>query len=799
MKIAKVWWSALSEVIFALSRDCPFVPRVAFSGGIKAVAVERAQKRKFAQYSSYYIDGDTAYFTISPKSFPNAETDRQYYLCGDFNGWGGAVGNAQWQMRRIYDEKNTIFEIAVPLCKLDFHRGVCRFKFACSDGSWLEPDTARTVNVSADSHGNKNLLLRLSTTGAHVFVVKTSKMCQLGEPVKMLLPDYNLSCDVDESVLLPKINTSAPLGARLENGKTVFSLFAPRADAVYVIYRRTDEQTEHMLEAATSDGAVWSATADKDLSGCVYSFCVDGRNLNDTTAFDRRKIISDPYANAALDSKGHCIVKYDTRLPKACDSFKTPDWHDLVIVEAHLRDVLARAEADIPPNERLGFAGLARWLKSPDCYLRKCGANCVELQPVQEFTHENKTDYEWGYMPVNWHAPSSAYATDPAAASQNGEFAELVKAFHSAGLAVILDVVYNHYGEPNFLALVDKQYYFRTDIGGALSNYSGCGNDFRTESRAGMRLILDSLRKLLVNYGVDGFRFDLAELLGMKALSEIERELKKIKPSVILIAEPWSFRGHIAHSLRNTGWSSWNDGFREFAVEYAKGRGDFEGFKYFAKASIGGVATFPAQTVNYVESHDDKCLFDRLSQNFSSPSGDDIRRYKIAYALTLLSQGIPMLAEGFDLLRTKYGKNNTYKDGVANELDYARGANFSGLTQWLRALVKFRLSPDGKLLRRDKCDKPDFFKFYKSDTYPAYAVMYNCNRADASAGSLFAAFNPSDSPAEFSVGEDLRGFVQIADIENFDTRGLLCESPLRGHTLKLPRLSMCAFYAPQQR
>lgn len=355
-----------------------------------------------------------------------------------------------------------------------------------------------------------------------------------------------------------------------------------------------------------------------------------------------------------------------------------------------------------------------------------------------------------------------------------------------------MDVVYNHFGEPNFLARIDKQYYFETDYNGNLTNFSGCGNDFKTTTPMARRMILESLKKLVLRYGVDGFRFDLAELVGFETLVEIERELKKTMPSVILIAEPWSFRGHIAGKLKRTGFASWNDGFREFMLQYARGRGNFEGFKYFMRGSLGGVASFTAQTVNYVESHDDMCLFDRITPDFDNPSRDDIFRYKAAYALTLLAHGIPMLAEGFDLLRTKRGKNNTYKDGEANRLDYRRAESFPEVRRWLRALVRFRLSRDGAALRRDGLDSPAFCKFYKANECAA-AVMFNADLSDSRAPQIFAAFNPTDAEAEFAVGGDLDGFVRIADNAYFDSRGLDSDAVSGGEVLRLPRMSLAVF------
>ncbi len=794
MKISKVWWSQHDEIIVVLNKDCHRIPTIKLENtNIDVSSVSRPDKLEYAKYSSYYVDGGKVHFFISPRCFPNVERGKNYYLCGDFNGWGNAIGNVRWLCKQVYYEKDFWYKISVDLSSFNTKKFISEFKFASNDGIWLEPNRD-VVNLSVNNHNHCNLKLDLRMTGSHAFVVKTSGRCQLGEPVRLKIVDFEQTSDVDESVLLAKIYSHSKLGASLENGVTVFRLFAPRAERVFVLYRKFNEKNDHLLIAESRDGVIWVAYADCDLSGYVYSYRVDGKNVNNTTSFNREQPIADPYANAMLNSKGECIVKYDSDLPIANDGFRAPSWHDLVIVETHLRDVLANASVELNSDARLTFSGLTKWLSSPDCYLRKCGANCVELQPIQEFTYENKTDYEWGYMPVGWFAPSSAYSLSPEEASCNYEFAELVKAFHKAGLAVILDVVYNHYGEPNFLAFVDKQYYFATDFGGNLSNCSGCGNDFRSSTPMAKRMILDSLKKLIFNYGVDGFRFDLAELVGYDVLVEIERELKRVKPSVILIAEPWSFRGHIAHKLKNTGFASWNDGFREFILQYVKGIGNFEGLRHFIKGSLGGIASFPAQSVNYIESHDDMCLLDRITGNHHYPSVEDLRRYKMAYAITLLSHGVPMLAEGFDLTRTKNGKNNTYKDGETNKLDYNRGLRFSGVCNWLRALVKFRLSDDANALRRDGCTSDNFFKFYQCDGYAgACAVMFNYLNEDSSCPSVFVAFNPSEEYVQLDVANDLDGFTQIADIDTFNLKGLLTDTPISNNKITIPPIGFALF------
>ena len=135
-------------------------------------------------------------------------------------------------------------------------------------------------------------------------------------------------------------------------------------------------------------------------------------------------------------------------------------------------------------------------------------------------------------MPVNFFSPASSYASCPESGSVIQEFGELVNAFHNAGIAVILDVVYNHVGIPAHLLNLDRSLYFRTDEYGRLQNHSGCGNDLKCEAEPVRKLVMDSLIYLVKTFDVDGFRFDLGELMEMELLSEIERELKTIKPGI---------------------------------------------------------------------------------------------------------------------------------------------------------------------------------------------------------------------------------------------------------------------------
>ncbi len=303
-------------------------------------------------------------------------------------------------------------------------------------------------------------------------------------------------------------------------------------------------------------------------------------------------------------------------------------------------------------------------MQSPAFYLHKLGVNAVELQPVQEFDNKTREEYHWGYMTNNFFAPESSYSLDPAHASGVRELQELVRAFHRRGIAVLLDVVFNHVGEPAHLMFIDKLYYFEQDDDGKLANWSGCGNDLRARSAMSTRLIIDSCLHAIEAYGVDGFRFDLADLIGVDVLREVEASLKCVKPDVVLISEPWSFRGHIAGALRDTGWASWNDGYRKFMGEFVRGGGTHEGFEYFLKGSPWHFSKWPAQTVNYTESHDDRTWMDIITENADyngfSPTANDRRRTHLMAAILFASIGIPMISSGQDFLQLRSQRGEQY-------------------------------------------------------------------------------------------------------------------------------------------
>ncbi|MFA5264586.1 MAG: glycoside hydrolase family 1, partial [Opitutaceae bacterium] len=752
------------------------------------------------------------------------------YLVGDFNSWEKAVGQAEWEMNVASMGKELVLVWTGPADRFLNPPGQ-RFKFVTGEHRWL-PIPGTSPNATRDADGNLNFAIDPERTGHHLYSFTLPVPIDLSRSwrVEWTKPGGE-GAPLRPDGYFFDLKTDLVLGAIAKRDETIFRLFAPRAskvelcltpslDAVeqphrYSLIRRA-EPMERLKEAFApmqpGDTAgirhvpapgnwqgVWEVTLDQSLKGWYYWYHVEGP-IDAFGFFSRTQKILDPYAFATVGREGPGIIMDRSSLGKANRAaFRTPVWQDLVIGEAHIRDLLRNAPIDLTADERLGFKGLQKYVESPDFYLRRLGVNCVELQPIQENDSQTKQEYHWGYMPVSWFSPASTYASNPADGSAVSEFRDLVEAFHLRGMAVILDVVYNHQGVPAHLMFIDKQYYFATDRDGNLSNWSGCGNDIRASSAMAKRLIIDSCMHMIETFGVDGFRFDLAELLGVDVMRDIERALKTIKRDVILIAEPWSFRGHIAGELADTGWSSWNDGYRDFMRDYIRGGGSASQLEYFLKGSPWYFARWPAQTVNYTESHDDRTWIDRITENGSGsgyePTALDRRRTHLMIATLFSTLGIPMIAAGQDSLRSKHGVNNTYLRGDLNGVDYRRIQRYSGTHAYMAEWIAFRLGARGRLLRQWSLPSEGFFRSFSREGTTALALLYNSDSSQGPERLLFA-INASGADVSLPFDPELvpLPWVQIADHERFCSHGLKGISMPVAQTLELCAYS-CALWS----
>ena len=798
-KITHAFWESENSGIILLSQGWNTLktPPIEFEPvAPEAIEIKRLKPQDVGRYYRYYRSKGSWVFTIRAKRYPELQgEDAQVYVAGDFNGWGDAIGAPAWELKVVDGATaEKIYEIAVPLKALP-RKGRASFKFVTADGNWLNvPESAPNQICGAD--GERNFEFDSESAGKQVFRFYLGANYKPTGNERLVWRDskYEETYELPHTQYLTHAETRLPLGSFVEDGQTIFRLFAPRATAAKVAYgQKADASDIKMLSMKCIDGVTWEARINQNLDGWFYSYRVDGRSSSGTAHFDPDFAILDPYAKACFGNSGPGIVVAAERMPKLNSDFVPPAWHDLVILEAHIRDLAAHAPVKLTAQERQGYAGVRKWLKAKGSYLTELGVNAVELQPIQEFDNINREDYHWGYMTVNYFSPESSYANHPEKASQIEEFRGMVKDFHDAGMAVILDVVYNHVGEPNHLLFLDKYYYFNVDDTNDLANWSGCGNDLRCETPMGRRLIIDSLTHLIETYDVDGFRFDLAELIGIEVLREVEIELKKVKPSLILIAEPWSFRGHIQDELKETGYASWNDGFRNSIAKYVSGEGNQDMIRHFLSGSPS-ITRFAAQTINYTESHDDYCWLDQITErrdhDGSDPTMLDRRRTHLMAAVLFGALGVPMLAQGQDFLRSKRGICNTYQRGDVNALDYNRRFVYSGTHGYFRDWIKFRLSDLGQALRLNGKYETGYIEFYHAESSSAVIAHYNANQSRPGP-QLILGINPHFEFADIQCGSiPQMNLRQVADQERFELRGLKSALiPVRENYIHIPPLS----------
>ena len=781
-RITQAFWESDSSCVVVLtsdwSGDAELPPLVFKSGGLEVGALERLDETEVGLYYGYYRDGQNYTFVLSLDDYPRlSEAQPRVFLAANFNGWGETIGKSEWELISVNDnESGCVYKLSVPVDRIP-EAELFRFKFVTERGEWLDvPEAA--LNAVQSSESIVDFEFSPEQTGRHIFRFKMPKgYVPIGnERVVWRDENYTESFDLLDPERLLAASTDLELGAIVKKDRTIFRLFAPRASEVQLVYGfEADQSDETLVSMQCVDGLTWEVVFHKNMAGAYYSFRVNGENKDGTTDFDASFAVLDPYAKACVGDTGPGIVLDPRRLGKVKKHFKVPPWQDLVIIEGHVRDLVQQAPIELTAEERNGFTGLRKWIESEGSYLRELGVNAIELQPIQQVGDFLNKGYHWGYMPVNYFSPESNYSLKPERASQVEEFRDLVRAFHDQDMAVIIDVVYNHVGEPYHLSYIDRYYYFHLNEKNEWINWSGCGNDLRCDTPMARRLIIESLKHFVEVYDVDGFRFDLAELIGIEVLREIEVELKKVKPSIVLIAEPWSFRGHIQHELKESDFASWNDGFRESITKYVRGEDTSEAIQYYLSGSPHS-SQFAAQTINYTESHDDHCWIDRITerpkQNASSPSWLDQRRTHLMASVLFAALGVPMLAEGQDFMRSKRGLANTYKRGDLNALNYERRLLYSGTHNYFRDWIHFRRSKSGKAFRYDGPLREGYLKFFTAESSSAVVAVFNADHS-VKAKQIIFAVNPHAKSSTIACDANyFADFVQIADHERFNIRGL---------------------------
>jgi pullulanase/glycogen debranching enzyme len=682
------------------------------------------------------------------------------------------------------------FRLAMPIDSLRPLDGDSNlvFKFICN-GNWV-PLRGDEPNSQPDGKGNTNLRIDRNRSGYWTFRIYTAAPLRLDENYTLVMDgiaDRRVRFQVDTRKALDEIVSTKPLGVTLdkENQFTTYRIFAPRATRVHLCffdtpnfevlqpkYQRIDPAARYAMCRNGSDGT-WALTTVGIDAGKYYVFTVDGPQ-GDGENFNGDVYLGDPYASAAAHAE-NCSIVMDCDATNAWfggwtdQNWKAPKHEDMVIYEAHVRDLTSDPSSGVPVNLRGKYEGLLATSASKTGldHIRSLGANMIEFLPTSEFGN-GETNHNWGYCTAYYFAPEASYARDPMHGSQVFEFKRLVNELHRQGFGVIMDVVYNHVGFPNVFTMIDKKYYFRLNADYSFQNFSGCGNDVRSEAPMMRRLIIDNMVHWAREFHVDGFRLDLAELIDLETLKQARAAVLKVNPDAIVISEPWSFRGDHKQQLRGTGWAAWNNDFRYSIKSFVRGGADRNWMKKVIAGSTEIWTANPLQAINYAESHDDMSLVDELS---GRPDHDgrnvtevEARMNRLCAAVLFTSFGIPMITEGQEFLRSKRGIHNSFDRGdEVNALFWNdRSKPLPAQNQKFYAdLIKLRRSTEAASLRLPEIP-PGYLQWI--ELQDARLVGYIANASHQRPGRAFVVlYNAANFDADFSVPLPAGNWKQICD------------------------------------
>ncbi len=557
-----------------------------------------------------------------------------------------------------------------------------------------------------------------------------------------------------------RMGRAFPFGATAVPGGVNFAVFSRFATACTLVLFRKGER-EPMIEIPFRDefriGNVFTMIVfDLDFENTEYGFRMEGPFLPEQgQRFDPNCILLDPYAKAIAgrDIWGETPDWSDPYQHRARFVYDDFDWEDdrplelpledLVIYEMHVRSFTR------DPSSGVKHPGTYAAIRDKIPYLKSLGVNCVELLPIFEFDEfENSRPHPerdemlyqyWGYSTVGFFAPKAGYAATSRFGMQVDEVKTLIKEFHKNGIEVFLDVVFNHTAEGNeygptisFRGIDNKTYYMLTPEG-YYFNFSGCGNTLNCNNPVVRGMVLDCLRYWAAEYHIDGFRFDLAAVLGRDPFGApmvnpplletlaFDPILAKCK----LIAEAWDAGGlyQVGTFPAYGRWAEWNGKYRDDLRKFLKGEAGLAGA--MAQRIQGSPDLYSGRgtgaSINFITAHDGFTLADLVSYNekhnyangennndgandneswncgWEGPTEDPAinalrrRQMKNAMAMLMVSQGVPMLLMGDEVGRTQQGNNNTYcQDNELNWFDWKLVDTNADFLRFVQQCTAFR-------------------------------------------------------------------------------------------------------------
>jgi glycogen operon protein len=665
-----------------------------------------------------------------------------------------------------------------------------------------------------------------------------------------------------------------PHGVHLDKGGVNFTLFSRHATRVALLLFASPEdatpcQVIELDPHHHRTGDIWHVCVQGAGRGQSYAFKVDGPHAPERGhRFAPHLALLDPYAGALYSPENWDFAPYCVRDPVQVGEMSGPvakglvisngfdwegdrplkrHWSELVIYETHVRGLTIHPSANAAsPGTFLGVIE-----KIP--YFRELGINAIELMPLQAFnphemtgcnpfTGERLVNY-WGYNTIGFFAPHEDYGSRRYPGCQVDEFKAMVKALHQAGIEVLLDVVFNHTAEGDetgptlsFRGLDNSIYYLLEEDKQHYKNYSGCGNTLNCNHPVVRNYILDCLRYWVVEMHVDGFRFDLASILGRDRTGHLVANpplLESIAEDPILrevklIAEAWDAGGaYLVGRFPGERWSEWNGHFRDDVRRFWRGDPGMAGA--LATRLCGSADLYdhsgkaPVNSINFVTCHDGFTLCDLVSYQYKhnlangeenrdgsddncsanhgveGPTDDPainrlrLRQKKNLLATLFLSRGVPMLLGGDEFGRTQQGNNNAYcQDNEISWYDWRLLDQHRELFEFTRGLIAFRAKH--KLLSREQFYRVEEITWFNAEGLKPEWQRDSCLGCHIHTGlerdaQLCLLFNPTGRTVDFPLPMLPFGQVwhKVVDTGEDAGRDICCEDggiPLLGqHSL----------------
>ena len=580
--------------------------------------------------------------------------------------------------------------------------------------------------------------------------------------------------------------TGDDLGNTYTKTETKMRVWAPTASAVKVVtYAKADTPLAGGVETEmTSDvNGTWIAKVSGDKDGLIYNYRVTVDGVTNEAV--------DPYVRATtINGTRGVVVDLDKTDPanwkktKPAFSGKTVD---AVIYELHVRDFSIDASSGIPAAHKGKFLAFTNvntsfnGQKTGISAIKDLGVTHVELLPFFDFASvdEASPSFNWGYDPQNYNVPEGSYSSDPTKPTARiTELKQAIQAMHDQKLRVNMDVVYNHVYNAGAFSQesIVPGYWFRTDETGSLTNGTGVGNDTASERPMVRKFIVDSVKYWATEYNLDGFRFDLMGIHDIQTVNEVTAALKAIDPTIIVIAEGWNmgtlpddqkanqiniaklnnvamFNDQIRDGLKGSVFNATDTGWATGKISAAADvlAGIVGNTDYSAAFLTKWTTTAPGQSVNYVESHDNLSLADKLTASVKGVSPAGVAQLsQFASSVAFLAQGVPFLQAGQEFVRSKNGNENSYNaDDATNSLKWSTKVKYVATTKYYQGLFALRAAHPAFRMSTTAQVKANL-KFLKT-TNDVIAYTLNGKAVKDAASTIVVIHNPNPGSATVTL------------------------------------------------